>query len=172
MRRKAVSGTEVFCIVCCCPCVLLSHGLKRCFRAIKPKKSYEERAYRTRQKNAPRPRPRRRRRLTLPLDSKPTKFPFRTSQKTNNQFQSLIFSLPLELREEIWNYAIGYMIIHISSEHKKFRHAVCSHCIVTDHWVNSRVPLYSSCIQLYPENTGPQDCGLLALSKMCRRMWV
>lgn len=178
------SSGEAFCATCCCPCYLLCcvfiycfvEGTKAatsCAKAIRPDKTYELKQYEWRQKNAPRPLPRRKRRLTLPLQSTTGLVLFKTTQKTLDQHQSPLFSLPYELRRKIWDEIMGYKVIHIGCKEKRLQHTLCSVCSAADYCTGPSAtcwPCYPKMKKPYPADSAPQRYGILSLPKTCRQM--
>jgi hypothetical protein len=159
----------------------------KCGTSADPKQEYK-----IRNDHAPIPlRSRRPRALTLPLPE-PSALQWLSThlikprQVTHDQLQSALFTLPFEIREVIWKYALTenrVVLVHLS---KRLAHFRCTWDGTGDHgccqgseWKAGRTKLMSfaprpldrslQSVLAQCESTKP---GLLSLSKTCRRMYA
>ncbi|KAH7357308.1 hypothetical protein BKA65DRAFT_451501 [Rhexocercosporidium sp. MPI-PUGE-AT-0058] len=166
--------------ILCCPCSLIgavSHGVEKCYKAVRdyelPSTKREKAANRVRyewEKTQPwnlaigRSR-------HLSLEQFEEKGTTQTKKlqrrkKYSHQNRSLLFMLPLELREQIWKDVLGGYVFHInySAKNRRMTHTRCK---AVDH----RICRYA-CFPLQP--AVPDRWGLLsllALPKSCRRLY-
>jgi len=151
------------------------HFLSCLMRSL-PEKKWElkqYKRYRKRQRNAPPPLPPRKRQLSLPLpQSQPNNRLFRKAQKTLDQDKSPLFRLPAELRIMIWKEVMGYRVLHIDLPKKRLQHRLCSVCDPANYCAAPNGICWPLCVPrgMCSPISAPQRCGILALSKTCRRM--
>lgn len=177
------SSEECLCATFCCPCYWLCCVFFYCCTGMNdikdtverkfPEKSYELKQFEWRQRNAPSSLPQRKRTLTLPLENSNISrlHPVRASQRTLDQLQSPLFRLPVEVRQKIWVAAIGGHGFHITCQHKKLQHTICSVCHTPYSFAEASTS-WEPCHPLrnmhYPAAT--RSCQVLALLKTCRWM--
>lgn len=118
-------ASSVILSVLCAPCICVIGVCTACFRPLRLRRRCDpeqKRRFEERQRHAPRPVVVRKRALTIPLEAETS---LTTTQKTLDQSQSHLLSLPLELREMIYKYVLGDTVLHIVHKERKLGHLRC-----------------------------------------------
>lgn len=175
-------GTVLSCILCG-PCICVWLSLTACFcpsRLRRRNFSSEDKArFERRQLNAPRPSPVRKRALTVPLPQAPNQ----PRQQVLEQTDSLLFKLPLELRELIYLALLGDKTLHIVRKDRRLGHLRCK---VNKADPYSRCPVQLGRLQtdarhscwgsynrdgIWANNKQPSDGDILPFLRTCRRAY-